>query len=493
MVRSRNRAGEVAGEVVVSTYTLASATNTLVVEAGYSGAREYYCEIEVGGDNPLGETEYAITSDKGETWIGVDGSTGSVIYWSTETVRYHTNLSAGREYEYQVKARNRANIETVLSTVYKNTTPPGRPTNLRHTSNSETSQDWDWGEVESASQYGFYISSGGGSWTDYTATTASSMSWVYGYLMANTSYSVYVTAINGNGESGPSEIEESYTGIEAPEGIEFGIIKSSVIVVKATGKMSNLEYGISGWRVEAGTGASVGEVVGDTGWQKGSSGVEIGTELRANTRYYLRGQSRNGDGDETGYTGYISTYTYAEVPGKAEARNATKNSVVVILSSETKNPVYTEYSIYNETAGKYVGSSGDLTGIAVWQTYGVWGGTQGIKNTGLSEETVYRYKVKSRNGVGIETEWSEMSEGIETLGDVMSVVGDGYGSIGLNSIEVKWRDSINPAGSKYMVETSSDMWYMNISTSSGWIRKESGKNSIVQCKRVMRTRGITAE
>jgi hypothetical protein len=467
-IASRNRNGNISGELIISTYTLASSDNPLEAASWYSSGNGYYSEIKIDSsttENPTGPggTEFALTSDNGASWIGAGGSTTTLIYWSTETTRTHINLEVNTTYTYRVKARNGARIETGLTVGTSVTTPPGRAQGIVHTLQGPGSLKLEWAAVASASGYSLNLTSSG--WSGSYASVQPNVT--VNSLMANTSYAWYVTAENVNGAGGPSVSGSAYTSIEAPQGVEYGVVNSTTVSVRASGAFSNLTSWQSGWRAVMSQSSGDAGIISTTTWKSDTSYASFSTVIQPNTSYYVKAQARNGDGDETIWSSYRSTVTPAVAPSAAAAAVAPQNSVKVTLSSGSVNPVYTQYAIYNNTEGGYLQTDGSVSDIAAWQPYAVWGGTAGIVNKGLSGNTVYAYKVKARSITGQETEWSAASNAVRTTG-ISEPAGLAYSEVSTNSIRANWSANANPSGSKYHIESSTSSDYAIIISSNWW-------------------------
>ena len=108
---------------------------------------------------------------------------------------------------------------------------------------------------------------------------------------------------------------------------------------------------------------------------------------------------------ETGFGPGGHVYTHASVPAAPGLSEVTSVSVMITIGGDT-NPEYTEYALFNETAGKYVDSDGGVSVDPVWQTRDQWGT---LKATGLIPATTYSFKVKARNQAEEETAFGDES------------------------------------------------------------------------------------
>jgi len=88
-------------------------------------------------------------------------------------------------------------------------------------------------------------------------------------------------------------------------------------------------------------------------------------------------------------TGY--RHTLAEIPGTAAFSDISQTSIRANWTANV-NPAGTEYYCENETAG--TNSS--------WTTETTW------ESTGLGPDTSYCFRVRARNGDGVETDWTSL-------------------------------------------------------------------------------------
>lgn len=144
----------------------------------------------------------------------------------------------------------------------------------------------------------------------------------------------------------------------------------------------------------------------------GLSGYLDATGLSVNTQYTGHAHAYNNAGDSAG-SGSASVYTLANTPSAPTTSSPTTSSLKVVVG-QNSNPTNTTYSIYNNTALKYVQANGSLASTEVYQTYSAWGGSNGVTNTGLTENTSYTYKVKAKNGDGIATAFGANSAAVST-------------------------------------------------------------------------------
>ncbi len=223
---------------------------------------------------------------------------------------------------------------------------------------------------------------GGGSDSGWQSGT----SFVNSSLQANHQYGYRVKAVDGfdNETSYSTPIRYTYTAIETPSEIAFGTVTKTSIQVQSLNTPSGLTRGKSGLLFEnTTTGANSGWKQNNTLWASGS--------LSPNTGYSFRAKARNGDSTETSYSSLASKYTFANSPGIASFSNVTLSCIRVNWTANG-NPDGTEYYCENTTTGA----------SSRWTTNTYW------DSCGLNCKTSHSFRVKARNGDGVETTWTSL-------------------------------------------------------------------------------------
>ncbi len=201
-------------------------------------------------------------------------------------------------------------------------------------------------------------------------------------LDTNHQYSYQVTARDGKGNmTAHSGTCFEYTDIETPTGIIFGSIGSTFINVRSKGIPSGLDRGNSGLIVYNTTHNT------NSGWKQNNNDWES-NGLTPNTGYEFKARARNGDADLTPYSSGFKKWTRANIPGPKLFSNITQTSIQVNWTPNA-NPKATQYWCENITTGATSG----------------WTMSLNWNNMGLACDTAYTYRVKARNGEGIETKW----------------------------------------------------------------------------------------
>ncbi len=133
----------------------------------------------------------------------------------------------------------------------------------------------------------------------------------------------------------------------------------------------------------------------DSGWTGDTAYADTG--LSPNTLYTYRVSARDAVAppNATGWSPSVSVYTFAATPAAPLLSDPSPTKVYVETGSGDGNPPATEYAVYNETTGQYVGANGAPSAGAYYATAAAW---SGARATGLSPSTSYTFKARARNG-----------------------------------------------------------------------------------------------
>jgi hypothetical protein len=229
-------------------------------------------------------------------------------------------------------------------------------------------------------------------------------------LNPNHQYGYRVKARDGIGnQTEYSSVRYTYSDIETPETIEFGEITIDSIQLKSGSVLSGLNRGQSGLKLENITAGQVSP------WQQNNNFWKS-EGLLANTRYGFRIQARNGDGDRTGFSPLKWVYTHAKKPVTTGFSNVSVERINIHWN-ENGNPAATQYLCENTVNSKNSG----------WITNTQW------LNTDLLPNIRYSFRIKARNGDGIETDFSDLVRKFSSIESPTDVV---FGVITPNSIQV---------------------------------------------------------
>ncbi len=204
------------------------------------------------------------------------------------------------------------------------------------------------------------------------------------------------------------------------------------------------------------TGGSGGT---DSGWQPNTAYTD--SNLQANHRYGYRIKARDNSTskNETSYSAISYEYTDIEPSQGVSSGSITSNSIQV-KSSNTPSGLARGSSglmIENETKGV---NSGWKNNNDYWTA------------TGLTPNTRYSFKAKTRNGDGEETAFSDTSK-IYTFSSQPGAAS--FSSITINSIQANWTANGNPSGTYYYCENTTR------NTNSGWTMNTSWNSTGLTC------------
>jgi len=261
-------------------------------------------------------------------------------------------------------------------------------------------------------------------------------------LSENTQYAYRVKARDSAVPPNPNSWSTTvprYTLMNPPTGIQKSNVTTSTIDLTAQGTLPNLELGQSGVYFE-GLGAG-----GLNEWIK--SRTDQATDLSANTQYNFRVKARNGDGIETTPCAWVGIYSGMPRPERVEAKKPTATTVDLEAFGEFPNLSQAQSGVYFECPG--------AGGINTWikQTTAT--------ATNLTPNTEYTFKVKSRNGDAVETEYAPVQATIRTLAAVPAP--RPYDPIGCHTVQANWGANGNPPGTEYFCRE------LVTGKESGWI------------------------
>ncbi len=134
-----------------------------------------------------------------------------------------------------------------------------------------------------------------------------------------------------------------------------------------------------------GTGGS------DAGWQSSASYTNTGLQPNHQYGYQVKARDSASTPNETSYSLTVYKYTLASGPGASSFSNVTQTCIRANWTANG-NRSGTEYYCENITAGT---NSGWTTGIS-WNS------------CSLACDTSYSFRVKGKNGDGLETEWTSL-------------------------------------------------------------------------------------
>ena len=138
----------------------------------------------------------------------------------------------------------------------------------------------------------------------------------------------------------------------------------------------------------------------DSGWTANRAYSDGG--LSPNLQYTYRAQARDAAATPNAgqWSTSVSLYTLCNTPGAPVLSDPSSSKVYVDIAGGDGNSAATQYAVYNVTSSNYVGSTGAPSVTAWWATGAAW---SSARITGLSPSTSYTFRVKARNGDGVET------------------------------------------------------------------------------------------
>ena len=163
--------------------------------------------------------------------------------------------------------------------------------------------------------------------------------------------------------------------------------------------------------------------------------------VQPNTQYAFQVAATNVAGDST-KTPNLAVYTLASVPLAPIIANPTPNSLDIQIGTGDSNPANTPYAIRVSPAvdGKlWVQPDGSFGSFAVFQTRALWGAATAA---GLEASTPYTFRVKARNGDGLETSFGAPGVGLTLAAPPPQAPSNpGVADVSLTALRWTWEDN----------------------------------------------------
>ena len=329
------------------------------------------------------------------------GSGGTDSSWQSSTSYADSGLQANHSYSYRVMARDSAsspNATAYSSTVSRYTLSnlPGAAvfSNIAATS---IRANWTTNGNRSGTEY-YCENTTRGTNSGWTTST----SWTSTGLSCGTAYSFRVKSRNGDGletgwtSLGSQSTTACVTDTTAPTpnpmtwSSQPSASSSSQISMTASSATDSQSPPVSYFFdfVSSSTGGSGGT---DSSWQSSTSYADSGLQANHSYSYRVIARDSASSPNATAYSSTVSRYTLSNLPGAAVFSNIAATSIRANWTTNG-NRSGTEYYCENTTRGTNSG----------WTTSTSW------TSTGLSCGTAYSFRVKSRNGDGLETGWTSL-------------------------------------------------------------------------------------
>lgn len=146
---------------------------------------------------------------------------------------------------------------------------------------------------------------------------------------------------------------------------------------------------------------------GNSAWQSSRTFSEGGLSVNTSYSYQVQARDSAATPNETSWSSSSSAYTLANTPA-APTVNGPTTSTLNINVNANGNPSGTVFAIQCSSTSdgtwvsRFVDAAGQPSAGEIWQTDAAWGT---IAAQGLTAGTEYCFRVKARNGDGIETSY----------------------------------------------------------------------------------------
>ncbi len=421
------------------------------------------------GGAPVTGYRIEVSSDAGATWANLAANTGSTV------TRYrHRGLTAGAARRYRVRAINSQGnswpSNTAMATTASGTSVPSDPMNLTAIVNGQTAITVSWtvpsdNGGENITGYRVEWSADGSTgWTNvdpaHTGTTAS---YSDTGLPSSVTRHYRVRAINGQGESLPSNVASATTGATssvpgAPTGLQAEPNGQTQIDLSWTAPSNTGGSAITSYRIQVSTdgGTSFTDLVASTGnanTKYSHTGLALGT-----TRHYrVYASNTNGESAQPSNTATATTQGVV-APGAPTGLSVTASGRTILLLSWTApssngGEQVTGYQIERSADGNDPWADVVANTMSTATSY---------VDRGLTAATTRHYRVRARNSQGAGDP-SSAAMGTTVDGTTLTVPSDPTSVTatpsGRTLIQLNWAAPANNGGSAvtgYRVEWSAD-------------------------------------
>ncbi|PJA11829.1 MAG: hypothetical protein COX66_18825 [Elusimicrobia bacterium CG_4_10_14_0_2_um_filter_63_34] len=188
------------------------------------------------------------------------------------------------------------------------------------------------------------------------------------------------------------------------------------------------------------------------------------TGLAGNTTYYLFVEALDHGGLSSATALMGSAQTLVAPATSPLIGDSTFTAVYVssvsIQWGDNGNNALTQYSAEASTSAAFSGA-----GVSVFSSG--WASSTNTVFLSVSTNAVHHFRVKARNGAGVETEYFSLGS-TTTLADAPGIPGSPFLFVGKSSVSASWTQATNPAGTEFKLEASTDAAFNPVLSESGW-------------------------
>ncbi len=397
-----------------------------------------------------------------------------------------SGLTPATSYEFEVKAKNGADVETAYSTYATGSTAtpsssvPTVTTSLASSITDISAQSGgnvtsDGGDPVTARGVAYDTNSNPTVGTSDGTGTGTYFSSLTG-LVPNTLYYYRAYATNGNGTGYGSELNFiTLASVPAAPTVNNPAPTTLDVTINNGGNPAGTEYVIHETTTNkfVQSDGSLGALeVWDT--ESGWSTITVNS-LTPATQYTFEVKARNQNSVETAYGSSTSLYTLATTPGAPTVNNPTTSTLDVTINAglppipPPPPPGSTDshiaqaphipaggatYSIHETTTNQFVQADGTLGGSEVFQTLAAWG-TKTV--TGLLVNRTYTFEVRAQNGDGATTPFGPGTSACTLANPPATPTVNGATSTSLN---VNVNPNGNPATTEFAIHEISTNQYV---------------------------------
>ena len=404
---------------------------------------------------PTNPTTAAVTGYKvqyktatGSTW-GDWTRTGA----ATSVAETVTGLTNGTAYVFRVRAVNRIG-DGAWSPASDSVTPadapeaPAKPTGVAKVSSVTVS--WAAPDTRGATISAYavqYKTATGGTWTDWTRTSAAtSTSETVTGLANGTAYVFRVRAVNsaGTGAWSPASASVTPAALPVAPAKPTGVAGAASVTLTWVAPTDSTTAAVSGYKVQYKTAAAENWSGATTVSVSGTSTTVTGLTNGTAYVFRVRAVNRIGDGPWSTASASITPAALPAAPAKPTvAGGAAKATVTWVAPTNPTTATVTGYKVQYKTATAQTWEDWTRTGAATSVSETV---------TGLSNGTAYVFRVRAVNRIG-DGAWSPASDSV-TPADAPEAPAKPTGVAKVTSVTVSWAapDTRGAAISAYAVQ-----------------------------------------
>jgi hypothetical protein len=448
---------------------------TIAAEPEYTQGTSNTLSWTAVADNSGGTVQYRLQGSTSSVFATIDRDS----FWRTTNTWTFTSLTDGTTYYYRVWARDQFLQEgawsNIVSSTQDNSAPSGyamvtEPTYTQGLSNTvewTAATDTGSGSVEywceADDDWLFRSLHGNSGWTtslEHTFTSLIENRWYYYRVRARDSVG------NVGGWSGTTWSRQDNSAPTVPTMTALSAFTQGTSV--DIGWSASTDIGGIGqitYKAQYASSGTFSPALGESLWQSERTFTFSG--LADGQTYYFRVKARDGLDQESGWSGWVSTTmdslppstpflapepTFTQGTTNALSWSASADSGVGAIEYEIEASTSPAFSTVDDTSG--------------------WITTTTHTFTGLTDGTLYYYRVHARDDFDQESGWSNVERSTQdaTAPQTPTITPEPtYTQGSTNTVYWSSVTDATSGGVEYYVEYDNDFWFRSPNGASGWI------------------------